>query len=154
MELLGLSAEDFAEIHEQVAEAFAYTAIPVQFLKHDAAEAVHSLYGEAADGEGDYPPFGTPIRAAVKFSPTDEVLTRFGLKSDADVLIHIPRWMILDWESKNAPLAFVVDGSMRVQVQGDVYHIEKVVPDSVLPVGDGSAQEYIGLVVTACTNKP
>lgn len=147
---LGLSAQEFADIHESVAEAMAYVAIPVVFYKADTTTTgVHPLYQEAVGGTEDWSPYAT-LRGSVNFKPEAERLQRMGLRTNVDVLVFIPRKSILDHDEANPGNPFMPDESMDIEVQGVRYNITKLFQD-VLPVGDGSTQDYIGLLVAACT---
>lgn len=142
---LGLSAAEFNDIHEAVREGMAYVAIPVMFFRANPQE-VDPLYQEAEGGEDNFEPFPASIRASTAIKPAEEVLTRYGLQGDVDVLLFIPRGYVVDWEEENG-VPFVVTEDMVFEVDGGRYNVERVRTDP-LPVGDGSTSDYIGMVVT------
>jgi hypothetical protein len=149
-EFLGLAADEWADIHQSVMEAAAFVALPVTFYRPVAGQAVDPLYGEPVDGDTDWEPWAT-IRASVKEQPANEQLTQMGLKLDKDLLLFIPHGYILAWQAKYKA-TFKVEEFHEVAYRGVRYNIEQVREDD-LPVGDGSAADFVGLVVTG-TTKP
>ena len=147
----GLSADEFADIHESVMEALAYVMLPVIFERvKTSTTGTDPLYGEATGGREDMPAL-PPIPASVKLSPHPESLTRYGLQTDADVLLFIPKNAIVAWEAANLQ-TFLVTDDMTLTYQNVLYNVTETRKD-VLPVDDGTTSDYIGLVVTA-TTKP
>jgi hypothetical protein len=149
---LGLSAADFRDINLAAAEAMAYVVLPVTFLVASPASSdVDSLYGEATTDDPNWRPYGSSVRASIKFSPTEEELTRFGLHTGATLLGFIPRQSVLDWQTANAQTWSPKEG-MLVVYNGARYNITQLRTDW-LPVGDGTSIETLGHVFTA-TTKP
>lgn len=151
MAYLGLSQQEFDDIHESVAEAMAYVALPVTFYVANPTE-VDDLYREASDGDDAWTPFAT-INASVRFKPDEELLTRFGLQPNADVLLFIPRKHILDWEAATGQ-TFEVRRSMEFEWEGLRFEVKEDPRTDPLPVGDGSSSDYIGMVVCGHLARP
>lgn len=140
----GLSAAEWADIHDSVLEAMGFVLIPAVFHAADPAE-VDDLYGEATDGDDNWTDL-PEIGVSYKYKPSEEHLTRQGLKTEAEVLLFIPRGEVLRWEETNAR-PFVVGEDMEVTVAGKTFNVFEAVTDP-LPVDDGAATDFIGMVVT------
>lgn len=147
----GLSQQEFDDIHEAVAEAMAYVALPVQFYKANP-ELVDDLYREGDKGKDRWAPLAI-IRASVRYQPGEEQLTRMGLQPDTDLLVFIPRQHILDWEAAQAT-AFEVTSDMEVDYNGERFAVSEQPRTDPLPVGQGASTDFIGMIVSAVSARP
>jgi hypothetical protein len=145
---LGLSAAEFDDINEAVAEAMAFVVLPVQFFRAEAA-TVDPLYGEATDGVETWPAYGPPVKTSTRIDPTGEELTRRGLKTGAHLMGFIPTRYREAWELETGE-AFVLDEAMELTFAGKRYNVLQVKADP-LPMGDGSTSNTLGIVFTAET---
>ena len=147
----GLSQQEFNDIHEAVAEAMAYVALPVQFYRA-APEVVDDLYREGDKGADDMVPLPV-IRASVRYEPDEDQLNRMGLKPESDLLVFIPRQHILDWENANG-VPFEVTSDMEVEWNDRRFSVNETPRTDPLPVGQGLSTDYIGMVVAAISARP
>jgi hypothetical protein len=145
----GLSAAEFADIHQAVLEAMGFVLRPV-VLFEPKPEDVDDLYGEAVSGSDPFVPL-PEIGASIRYKPAKESLTRHGLKVEAEILLFIPRGEILRWEAANERtlLPEYLRGieSWEVEALGKRYNVFEAKNDP-LPVATGATEDYIGLVVT------
>lgn len=148
--MAGLSAQEFADIHLAVAEARDYVDVPVVFYL-PVPGAVDPLYGESVGGKEGWAVYAN-LRGSVKLSPSEETLTRFGLKANTEVLASISRQRVLEWEAETGQTLALTD-KMHMEVYGQRYNVSECPPPNHLPVGDGTALDYIEIIVTGCTKQ-
>lgn len=151
MEYLGLSQQEFDDIHDAVAEAMAFVTLPVSFYRADPS-AVDDLYREATTGDDKWTLYAR-LRASIRYKPEEELLTRVGLQPNADILVFIPRQEILDWEAANGD-TFEIRRGMELEWGGIRFEVKEDPRTDPLPVGDGSTQDYIGMVVCGHRARP
>lgn len=145
-EYAGLSSAEFEDIHNAVLEAMGFVLRPTVFYEPNTAAVVDDLYGETASGEVEHLPLAE-VGASIRYKPAEESLTRMGLKVEAEILLFIPRGEVLRWEAANARTLDPKEAGWEMVVAGKRYNVFEKRTDP-LPVGDGSAEDYIGMVVT------
>jgi hypothetical protein len=146
----GLSAAEFEDIHNAVLEAMGFVLRPA-VLHLPVESAVDDLYGEAVGGQEpweDLPEIG----ASIRYNPNEETLTRYGLKTEAEVLLFIPRGEVARWEAANGRAFLPREAGHEITAQGRRFNVFEVRTDP-LPVGDGQSEDYIGMVVTGYKEK-
>lgn len=147
----GLSQEEMNDIHEAVAEAMGFVATDISLYKASPA-VLDDLYREGSNGEDDWVLYAT-VKASVRFKPHEETLTRMGVNKIADILCFIPRQYILDWESSTSQ-TFEVSEAMELEWDGMRFNVNQTPRTDPLPMGNGAATDYIGMVVCGEEAKP
>jgi hypothetical protein len=152
-----LSRQEFDDIHESVWEAMEFVAIPVTFFRAEPEE-VDPLYRESASGDDPMVPFAA-LMGSVADKTKPEILTKFGVAEQADILVFVPRKLVSLWEAEHEE-TFALTVGMEFETKGTRYNITKKPVTDDLPVQDVDEDghpvygtDWIGLVVVG-TIKP
>lgn len=146
----GLSASDWQDVDAGLAEAFAYTALPliVQRVHKGASGDFDPLYGEAVGGTESWDDLPA-INVWPRYFPHEELLQRLGLKVGAELFVFIANADILAWNKQHA-LVFDLTEDDQFVVEGKTYNVQKTRRDP-LNVGDGRSTYTVGLYATGST---